>query len=119
MKRIVLTSALVLGGLLGLGSFAYADRTLGEGGAVDTVPAYGSVTYPSEWFTADEWAAVSVLGDGSTVLKVTVLDEAGNLIDSDSGFNVTLTWKPIWTGPFSIVVQNLGDEANTIAVGTN
>jgi hypothetical protein len=72
-----------------------------------------------------ELAEVFVKGDGDTVLRVTVLDEFGNVIcdgdDSGGPGRTTLRcgWQPRWTGPFKIKIRNTGRMANAYRVETN
>jgi hypothetical protein len=119
MMRAMLAAAVLSVGLLGWAVPAEAGRVPSPGYAVKDVAPYGSVTYRSEWFQGGEPAEVLVIGDDSTLLSVTVYDENGHYISSDSGTSCRVTWSPIWTGPFTIKVTNLGNSANVYVLSTN
>src|SRR5947209_10018582 len=63
-------------------SSAHAGRLPTPGKDRVRVGPFDEVTY-TERFVGDEIALVTVDGDGSTQLEVDVLDQNGNLIDSD------------------------------------
>ena len=119
MKRALWLGAALVVGTLALSQEAQADRSPSPGYAGKTVYAYGTVTYSNEWFRGGLPAYMKVAGDGSTILRVTVYDENYNEIDSDTGYTCVLRWNPTWTGPFHIVVKNLGSRSNHFVATTN
>ena len=72
-------------------------------------------------FRGNSPAFVSVVGDGDTDLDCFVTDEDGNLIASDTNptDRCSMAWTPVWTGPFTIRVKNLGDSPNLYHLTTN
>lgn len=70
-------------------------------------------------FTGGEPAVVAVVGDGDTDLDLFVYDENGNLIgkDDDATDTCLVNFVPRWSGPFRIVVQNLGLVYNEYRIG--
>jgi hypothetical protein len=119
MKRFtsLLAVAVVLGGV----AVVQAGRIPGPARDVETIKAYSRVTYSSVVFRAGELAVVQIQGDGSTDLDVFVYDEDGNLVAQGIGPTdyERVTWTPRWTGPFRIVVENLGSSRNTYFLRTN
>ena len=65
-------------------------------------------------FYAGETAFIYIIGDGDTDLDLFVYDENGNLVDSDTDEKDTClcTFKPKWTGKFTVKVKNLGKVYN-------
>lgn len=59
-------------------------------------------------------------GDGDTDLDVYVYDENGNLIDCDIDETdyCIVSWTPLRTGPFYVVVENLGEVWNEYEMWT-
>ena len=72
-------------------------------------------------FRAGERAIVALSGDGSTDLDLLIADQDGNPIakDDDDSDDCIVNWIPKWTGPFLILVRNLGSEANRYVIETN
>lgn len=72
-------------------------------------------------FRGGEDAIVVVRGDGDTDLDLFIYDENDNLIDSDtdSGDACVCTFRPSWTGYFTIKVKNLGNIYNRYELATN
>lgn len=72
-------------------------------------------------FRGGENAIVYVSGDGDTDLDLYVYDENGNLIDSDtdSTDECVCTFRPRWTGQFTIKIKNLGRVYNRYVLRTN
>ena len=115
--------AFILMVVTGMGFFfaassAEAGRLPNPGSDVATVAAFGTVTYDEDFY-GGERAAVAVVGDGSTMLRVTVYDENGNYITSDTGYTCSVSWYPRWTGEFTIKVTNLGSYRNTFVMRSN
>jgi hypothetical protein len=92
----------------------------GPKNGIETVGALGSLSYTLP-FIAGQLAQVYVSGDGSTDLDVLVYDQNGVLItfDDDWGDECLVRWVPKWTGPFTIVVKNLGRVWNRYYITTN
>ena len=118
MIRAMILAVVAGCGLLMTAAPAEAGRVRGPGDDVAVVSAYGSVTY-HENFRGGERASLLVIGDGSTRLRVAVYDEDGHYITSETGYTCLLNWNPIWTGPFTIRVTNLGPDANLFAMQSN
>jgi hypothetical protein len=118
MKRITLALAAVA--LMACSSVVFAGRAPGPGHDVARVRAFSSVTY-TETFRGGEQAIVSIRGDGTTDLDIFVYDEFGNLVAQGIGptDRETVTWRPIWTGRFRIVIRNLGSVYNDYVLRTN
>jgi len=116
-KHLVGWAAAVVMGVAMISS-AHAGRfpVAGEDAAV--IAPLDDVSY-TDRYAGLESAVVRVNGDGGTLLKVEVFDDAGNLIDSDVGFTCTLRWTPIFTGKFTVVVTNLGLARNLYTLHTN
>ena len=72
-------------------------------------------------FRGGSFAEVSLVGDGDTDLDLYVYDEYGNSVCSDSGWSdrAYCSWRPRWTGVFSIEVRNLGSVYNRYRFATN
>lgn len=72
-------------------------------------------------FRGHEDAIVVVSGDGDTDLDLYIYDENDNLIDSDTdlGDACVCTFRPAWTGTFTIKVKNLGNVYNRYELATN
>lgn len=84
---------------------------------VHRVAAFSSDTFVVT-FRGGEAAVVGVIGDGDTDLDLFVYDENGRLIgaDEDSTDRCLVCFRPRWTGPFRIVVRNLGPVYNEYAI---
>jgi hypothetical protein len=69
-------------------------------------------------FRGGETAVVAVSGDGDTDLDLFVYDEIGHPIAADEGptDDCRVCFCPRWTGPFRIVVRNLGPVSNVYAI---
>lgn len=74
-----------------------------------------------ESFYGGEYAQVSIAGDGSSLLNLSVYDENGNLLclSRRAGDRQICGWNPRWTGPFRIVVTNVGGYAANYNLLTN
>jgi hypothetical protein len=88
-----------------------------EGGpktARTQVDAYSTDRFNPITFRAGEEATVIVQGDGDTGLHLRVYDQGGHLVDDDTCRydRCVATFTPIWTGPFTITVENLGSVYN-------
>ena len=72
-------------------------------------------------FRGGEYAELCVVGDGDTDLDLYVYDENGNLICSDTDYTDRnyCSWTPRWTGPFRVVIENLGTVYNEYRLATN
>ena len=116
-KHLVGVAAAVAMALAAVSS-AHAGRFPAPGEATAVIAPLSDISYTDRYF-GDELSVVHVNGDGDTVLKVEVFDDLGNLIDSDVGFSCTVSWTPIFTGKFTVVVTNLGFERNLYHLRTN
>jgi hypothetical protein len=94
-----------------------ADPVEGPSSHVDKVEAYATDVYRVAFY-GGELARVRVIGDGDTDLDLYVLDENGHVIASDTGDTdiCELVWQPLWTGPFTIRVVNLGGVYNRYVI---
>ena len=117
IRTMILALVAGAGVLLGV-SPVEAGRVSTPGSDRATVGAFSSITYDEDFF-GGERANVIVVGDGSTMLRVTVYDENGNYITSDTGYTASVTWYPRWTGEFTIRVVNLGAYHNTYSMRSN
>ncbi|MFO1032400.1 MAG: hypothetical protein U1F60_15065 [Planctomycetota bacterium] len=99
---------------------ASRGRKEGPGSVTTRVGARSEDIY-NETYRGGEIARVTVDGDGDTDLDVYVFDENGNLIASDDDGTdfCVVSWRPRWTGPFRIVVRNLGNVYNRYTLTTN
>ncbi len=72
-------------------------------------------------FNGGEDAIVGVSGDGDTDLDLYIYDENDNLIDSDVDYGdaCLCTFRPAWTGYFTIKVKNRGNVYNRYELVTN
>jgi hypothetical protein len=86
---------------------------------VSTVAPYSSVTYRPILFSSDDYGAVAIGGDGSTMLDVAVYDERGNLIIHYAGYSPSVSFRPYWVQGMIIKVRNLGGYSNTFSMHTN
>src|SRR5262245_41384511 len=119
MRRMITLTLMLGAGLVGWSQTAEAGRMPNPGVDTDLVRPHGTVTYSNEWFYSGELAEVTVAGDGSTLLTVTVEDEFGHEVASDYGYTCRVTWYPRWTGRFTIQVHNLGYQSNYYEMTTN
>lgn len=110
------TAAVVVG--VSMVSSAHAGRFPTAGVDAAVVAPLDDIRYTDTYFGLES-AVVRINGDGSTLLKAEVFDDAGNLVDSDVAFSPTLRWTPIFTGSFTVVVTNLGLERNVYHLRTN
>lgn len=118
MFRAMILAVVAGAGLLLGVSPAEAGRVPTPGSDVATVGAFSSISYDEDFF-GGERANVVVVGDGSTMLQVTVYDENGNYITSATGYTASVTWYPRWTGEFTIRVTNLGAYGNRYVMRSN
>jgi hypothetical protein len=84
-----------------------------------TVAPYSTITYRPILFTADDYGVVSIDGDGSTQLDVTVYDERGNFIIHYVGYSPCVSFRPYWVQGMIINIRNLGGVSNTFSMRTN
>lgn len=87
---------------------------------VDRIDAYSTKSYAA-MFRAGEQAVIILVGDGDTDLDLYVYDENGNLIaeDEDSTDRCVVTFRPRWTGWFTIKVVNRGCVFNEFVMRSN
>jgi hypothetical protein len=106
--------------VLSVGAWAQAGAVGGPGRRTTSVDAYSRDRF-TEVFRGGELAVVRVDGDGDTDLDLYVYDEDGILVASDTdGLDTCIvSWCPIWTGPFQIVVVNCGSVYNVYTITTN
>jgi hypothetical protein len=92
----------------------------GPKSGMERVEAFATNTYTIN-FQAGKLAEVYVSGDGDTDLDLYVYDQNGSLIDFDEDWNdeCLVRWVPNRTGPFTIVVKNLGRVWNRYYITTN
>jgi hypothetical protein len=97
-----------------------AGRLSGPGSAASYAPAFGTAVF-SEYFYGGQLATVSIAGSGVTDLDVYVYDEFGNLIVCGIGLSdrETVSFVPLRTGRFHVVVRNLGALGNSFILWTN
>jgi hypothetical protein len=94
-KHLVGVAAAVAMALAAVSS-AHAGRFPAPGEATAVIAPLSDISYTDRYF-----------------------DDLGNLIDSDVGFSCTVSWTPIFTGRFAVVVTNLGFERNLYHLRTN
>lgn len=111
--------------LLGLAGLAlsfdsFAGSTTGRNSHIDIVKAKSTDIFVVR-FVGEEFASVSVDGDGSTDLDCEVLDEGNHSVasDFDGTDNCRMSWTPFWTGKFKIRIINRGFESNLYNIRTN
>ncbi|HTT25265.1 MAG TPA: hypothetical protein VMG82_40500 [Candidatus Sulfotelmatobacter sp.] len=114
MKTVKLVSTM----FLMCAAFAFA-QSAHAAVHTDVVLAGGTDSYRSS-FQGGQPAQISVRGDGDTFLVLSVYDQNGHLIGSDTcRYNdCSVSWTPLWTGPFTIAIQNLGSVYNDYTVVT-
>ena len=100
--------------------FCFAGATGGLRYTVERVNAKDTNSHVVR-FNAGELAKIRVLGDGDTDLDLYVYDENGNLIERDDDYtdNCYVSWKPKWTGSFTIRIVNRGIVYNRYMLITN
>ncbi|MFE3838085.1 hypothetical protein [Pseudogemmobacter sonorensis] len=99
----------------------------GNRGSVHYVKSWGSSLSPGWYeefyitFHGQEFAEVAIIGEGRSVLDLTVYDENGNVICTDyrDWDQAYCSWTPKWTGEFTVVVSNEGYYSNNFVVVTN
>ena len=93
---------------------------LGPQSGRDTVRAHGTDVYEIQ-FAGGRLAEVLLSGDGDTDLDLFVYDEYGNEVCSDVSFDDQeyCSWRPRWTGFFTIEIENLGGVYNVYTLTTN
>lgn len=106
--------------LLAVSATAIAGRVGGPGVDTDRVEAYDSTTYYID-FHGNEWAEVSVIGDGDTDLDLFVYDMNGTLVARDIDYTdrCFVDWYPRRRGTYRIVIRNLGSVWNRYTLETN
>ena len=104
---------LALTALLAATTFAQARPLAGSVDQRDLVSAQTTDVYRLV-LGADGTTDITVTGDHDTDLDCVLRDENGNLIDSDTdGTDIcVLSVNPLWTGPFTLHITNLGFVAN-------
>ena len=92
-----------------------------DGGCGNHIVAPHSKKIFQVTFRGDQTASVAVRGDGSSDLDLYVYDENGRQVAKDDGNtdNCLVTWRPLSTGAFTIVVVNRGSNYNQYAICTN
>jgi hypothetical protein len=109
-------ACLIAAALLFAAPAAYADPTKGPQVAQETVAAGGTVEYTVE-FNGDELANVDLFGACNAYqdIDLWVYDEHRNLVAKSvsAGCYEAVEWTPVWTGPFSVVVENTGKPLST------
>jgi hypothetical protein len=80
---------------------------------IDVISGFGV----DQWtlnLPAGEYTHIVVDGDGDSDLDAYLLDESGNLVDSDEDFTdyCILGVVPAWTGTFTLRIVNRGPIAN-------
>ncbi|MEQ8788943.1 MAG: hypothetical protein RIC55_21710 [Pirellulaceae bacterium] len=72
----------------------------------------------SEYFQAGQIAVVAMHGDGYTDLDLYIYDEFGNLIEADTsgGDTCQVSFRPHWSGHFTIKVVNRGAGGNNYTI---
>jgi hypothetical protein len=103
---------------------AEAERSKGVAtGAIRTVQYVPGQTMWTVRFVArgGEPLVVGARRDSATPVALRIRDENGNLVCQDLSGNVTLYCRvnPIWTGPFSVQLSNVGAYGTGIALVTN
>jgi hypothetical protein len=80
--------------------------------------SYYSIT---DTFYGGEYAEVGIMGDGDTDVDLFIYDENGNLICQSTSWNdrEVCGFRPAWTGPFRIVMENYGSVWNYVQVWSN
>ena len=88
--------------------------------STDSVLAYGTDVYRIA-FQGGRLAEVLLSGDRDTDLDLFVYDEYGNEVCSDTSFDdqEQCSWRPLWTGVFTIEIENLGSVYNVYTLMTN
>lgn len=106
--------------LLAVSATAIAGRVGGSGIVTERVEAYDADTYYIDFY-GNEWAEVSVTGDGDTDVDVFVYDMNGTLVAQDIGYTdrCFVDWYPRRRGTYRIVVRNLGSVWNRYTLRTN
>lgn len=95
----------------------------------------GGSTYDRDWistghritynrgmvFRGQELAEVSIAGGPNARLNLYVYDQNGNLICEArrAGSNQYCSWIPRWTGPFRVVIDNVGDYHSEYVLRSN
>ena len=118
-KKFVLTVSLgaILATLTTSNLFARAIPNTYSDSA--TVAPYSTISYRPILFTANEEGVVSITGDGSTMLDVSIYDERGNLIIHYTGYSPWVSFRPYWVQGMVIKVRNLGGRSNSYSLRTN
>ena len=95
-------------------------NTLGPQSGTDSVLAYDTDVYRIQ-FAGGRLAEVMLSGDGDTDLDLFVYDEYGNEVCSDLSIDDQeyCSWRPRWTGFFTIEIENLGGVYNVYTLMTN
>jgi hypothetical protein len=111
--------------LLGLIEDARAETTKG----VASGPVYnigslsngGGDTYPPIEFRGGEYAEVYVEAKAATNVNLTILDDRGRLVctDTDISHIAYCGWTPAMGGTFTLKVENKGPQAAAYALMTN
>ena len=96
-------------------------NTAGPSIATSRVEAGATDSWDLGNFRSGVPARVVVNGDGDTDLDCHIYDENGDLIvyDDDDTDYCVLSWNPLWTGPVTLSIRNLGDVWNQYVLTTN
>lgn len=95
-------------------------RVVGPLRHYDSVNAGATDTYNIR-FRGGELAMVIVSGDGDTDLDLSIYDENGNFItsDTDGTDDCVVSFTPRWTGNFKVKIKNYGRVYNSYVLVTN
>jgi hypothetical protein len=83
----------------------------------DRVQAHSSITYQA-YLLSGESTRIAVNGDHSTDLDLCVYDSNGNCVDydNDNSHNCLASITPLWSGNFTIRVENRGSVWNDFGI---
>jgi len=103
------------------GSLAQAEHVSGPRAEFGKIVAANSSVRFLTTFHGGMTAEIVVDGDGDTDLDLYVYDENGNLVASDTDYTdlCIVSWQPVWTGEFTVVIQNRGSVYNEFDIATN
>ena len=80
-----------------------------------------TMTYSRMMFRGGETAEIALRGGSNARLNLSVFDENGNTIcvSRRAGSNQFCSWNPSWTGPFRVVIDNVGSYHTEYVLVTN
>lgn len=84
------------------------------------VAGYGTTT-TAVVLNGGEETEIRMHGDGAADLDLYLLDQNGNIVDSDTSYgpNGSVSVVPRWSGPFLIVVRSRGPYASRVALSVD